>query len=335
MPDTHMSMAKILVTGGTGFLGGCLVRRLVATGHAVRALVRSPEKSKQLADLGVEIVLGDVTQPASLSQAMAGIDLVYHIAATFRQQNVSDKKMWAINCQGVQNMLDAAIAAGTVQHFVHCSTIGVHGNIITPPANEETPYAPGDVYQASKTGGEKIAIEYLKQGKLPITIFRPGGIYGPGDMRFLKLFRSINKQRFVMIGSGEVLYSLIYIDDLIDGILLCGTHPNALGKIYILTGEPALTLNEFVAIIAEVMGKPLPKWHIPVSPVYFTSFICEMTGKLFGFEPPLYRRRVDFFRKDRSFSLDKAHYELSFFPRVDIKAGLTCTARWYQEQGLL
>jgi nucleoside-diphosphate-sugar epimerase len=335
MVNDDMSKVKILITGATGFTGGYLARRLSTSGHAVRALVRSPEKGRSLAEQGIEIVTGDVTNPASLDRAMEDVALVYHIAATFRQENISDKKMWAINCQGVQNMLDAAIAAGTVNRFVHCSTIGVHGDIKNPPATEDSPYAPDDAYQRSKTGGEKIAMTYIKESKLPITIFRPGGIYGPGDTRFLKLFRPIKKRRFVMIGSGKVLYSLIYIDDLIDGILLCGTHPRAIGNTYILTGEPALTLNEFVATIAEVVGVPRPKWHIPVSPVYFTGFVCEVVCKLVGFEPPLYRRRVDFFRKDRSFSIAKARRELGFLPKVDIKTGLARTARWYEEQGLI
>jgi dihydroflavonol-4-reductase len=330
-----MSQATILVTGATGFTGGHLVRRLVADGHTVRALVRSAEKGRALAALGVELAIGDITDPASLVPAMQGIEQVYHIAAIFRQENISDKKMWEVNCQGVRNMLDAAIAAGTVQRFIHCSTIGVHGNIKNPPANEETPYNPDDVYQKSKTGGEKIAVEYMKQGKLPITIFRPGGIYGPGDTRFLKLFRPIKKQRFVMIGSGKVLYTLIYIDDLVDGILLCGNHPDAVGNIYILTGEPALTLNEFVATIAEVLGVAPPKWRIPVGPIYLLGFICEMVCERINFEPPLYRRRVDFFRKDRSFSIAKARRELGFTPKVDVKAGLAHAGRWYEEQGLI
>jgi nucleoside-diphosphate-sugar epimerase len=248
---------------------------------------------------------------------------------------ISSKQMWAINCQGVKNVLDAAITAGSVERFVHCSTIGVNGDIKNPPATEETPYNPGDIYQKTKTCGEKIAVEYMNNGKLPITIFRPGGIYGPGDTRFLKLFRPIKNHRFVMIGSGEVLYSLIYIDDLIDGILLCGTHPNAVGNIYILTGEPAVTLNEFVAIIANVVGAPLPKWRIPVTPVYFTGYLCELACKLVGFEPPLYRRRIDFFRKDRSFSVAKAKRELGFESKVDLRTGLARTAQWYMEQGLL
>jgi nucleoside-diphosphate-sugar epimerase len=330
-----MSQARIMVTGATGFTGAYLARRLAANGHSVRALVRSHERGQALADLGIELVVGDVTEPDSLRPAMDGVELVYHLAGTFRRENISRKSVWAINCQGVQNMLDAAIAAGTVQRFIHCSTVGVHGGIKNPPATEETPYAPDDIYQASKAAGEKIAIHYMQQGQLPITIFRPGGIYGPGDTRFLKLFRPIKKRRFVMIGSGNVLYSLIYIDDLIDGILLCGTHPNAVGQVYILTGEPALTLNELAATVANVVGAPAPTWHIPFAPVYLIGFVCEMVCKLIGLEPPLYRRRIDFFRNDRAFSVAKAGGELGFAPQVDLKTGLARTARWYEAQGLL
>lgn len=330
-----MSNAKILVTGATGFTGGHLARRLAKVGHAVRALVRSPEKGKELADLGIELVQGDLTRPESLHRAMAGIELVYHIAATFREESITEEQMWAVNCDGVKNMLEAAVAAGTVQRFVHCSTIGVHGDVKNPPATEDSPYAPGDYYQESKTAGEKIAIDYMEAGKLPISIFRPGGIYGPGDTRFLKLFRPIKKGRFFMIGSGEVLYTLIHIDDLVDGIILCGTHENAVGNIYILTGEPALTLNEFVATIADVVGASPPKLRVPVMPIYWAGYLCELVCKPLGIEPPLYRRRVDFFRKDRSFSVAKARRELGFKPKIDVRDGLAETARWYEEQGLM
>ncbi|MCP5095926.1 MAG: NAD-dependent epimerase/dehydratase family protein [Chloroflexi bacterium] len=330
-----MAESKILVTGATGFTGGHLARRLAKDGESVRALVRDPKRATELSACGIEIVQGDLTDPASLAKAMEGIELVYHIAAIFRQENVTDQQMWDINCHGVKNMLDAAIAAGSVKRFVHCSTIGVHGDIKNPPATEETPYGPGDYYQESKTGGEKIAIEYMEQGKLPITIFRPGGIYGPRDMRFLKLFRPIKKRRFLMLGSGEILYQLVYIDDLVDGIILCGTAVNSVGNIYILTGEPALTLNQLVGEIADVVDAPKPKLKFPVMPVYFAGYLMELIFKPFGIEPPLYRRRVDFFRKDRSFSIEKARTSLGFEPKVDVKTGLARTAAWYEEQGLI
>lgn len=330
-----MSNATILVTGATGFTGGHLARRLAKDGHAVRALVRTPAKAADLAALGIELAQGDLTELTSLQAAMQGIETVYHIAATFRQESITDAQMWAINADGVRHMLDAAIAAGTVQRFVHCSTIGVHGDIKNPPANESAPYGPGDVYQESKTAGEKIAIEYMEAGKLPITIFRPGGIYGPGDTRFLKLFRGIKKRRFVMFGSGEVMYQLVYIDDLVDGIIRCGTRPEAVGNIYILTGSRTITLNEFVAMVADVVNVPRPRLHFPVMPLYWAGYLCEVVCKPLGIEPPIYRRRVDFFRKDRSFVIDKARRDLGYAPQVDEHTGLAQTAKWYEAQGLL
>lgn len=330
-----MTKPTILVTGATGFTGGHLARRLAREGTAVRALVRDPQRGQELAQLGIELVPGDLRDPASLAPAMAGIETVYHIAATFRQENISQEDMWAINAQGVQNMLDAAIAAGTVKRFVHCSTIGVHGDIKNPPANEESPYGPGDEYQKSKTAGEKIALDYMRQGKLPIVVFRPGGIYGPGDTRFLKLFRPIKKRRFIMLGSGKVRYQLIYIDDLVDGILLCGAVDEAVGNVYILTGETAVTLNELAAAIAAVVGAPPPRLHFPVMPIYLAGYLFEIVCKPLGIEPPLYRRRVDFFRKERAFTIDKARRELGFKPQVDLQTGLAQTARWYETQGLM
>lgn len=330
-----MSKATILVTGATGFTGGHLARRLAADGHSVRALVRDPLRATGLEAAGIELAVGDITDPGSLTTAMAGIELVYHIAAVFRQENVSEARMWATNAGGVSNMIDAAVAAGTVRRFVHCSTIGVHGDIKHPPADEEAPFAPGDHYQESKAEGERIAHAAMSEGRLPITIFRPGGIYGPGDTRFLKLFRPISKGRFVMIGSGKTLYQLVYIDDLVDGIILCGTIPRAVGNVYILTGEPALPLNDLVKEIAGAVGREVRRWRVPFWPVYWVGFACEMGCKTLGLEPPLYRRRVDFFRKDRSFTIAKARREIGYAPGIDVATGLRRTAEWYRDQRLI
>lgn len=329
-----MQHEKVLITGATGFTGGHLCRALVARGYAVRALVRDEQRAADLAALGVELVAGDLRDRTVLQRAAQGVDTVYHIAALFRQEKVAPQEMWAINADGTRNLLDAAIDAG-VGRFVHCSTIGVHGAIKGPPATEESPYGPGDDYQASKTAGEKIARQYMAEARLPITIFRPGGIYGPGDLRFLKLFRSIQQRQFIMFGSGKVLYQLVYIDDLIDGILRCGTQAAALGQVYILTGVAPVTLNELVQQIARVVAVPPPRWRLPVTPLYLAGGLCELLCKPLNIEPPLYRRRVDFFRKDRAFSIEKAQTQLGFAPKVDLAGGLQQTAAWYQQKGLL
>ncbi|WP_404783297.1 NAD-dependent epimerase/dehydratase family protein [Altericista sp. CCNU0014] len=322
-------MAKqILVTGGTGFTGSHLCRRLLREGHAVRVLARETSRRAALDGADVEWAMGDLCDRPSLEKATQGIDTVYHIAALFRPENVTRQQFQDTNAIGTQNLLEASVNAG-VQRFVHCSTVGVHGDIKHPPANEQTPYGPGDAYQDSKVAGEKVALEYAARGRLPVVVFRPGGIFGPGDLRFLKLFKAIRQRKFVMFGSGQVLYQLVYIDDLIDGILQCGTQPQAVGQTYILTGAAPVTLNHLVSEIAQVMQVPPPRLRFPVLPLYWAGFACEALCKPLGINPPLYRRRVDFFRKTRSFDIAKAQQELSFRPKVDLRSGLQRTADWY------
>jgi nucleoside-diphosphate-sugar epimerase len=325
---------KTLVTGAAGFTASHLCERLVQEGYQIRGLVRDLKRCSDLRRQGVDLVVGDLRDTRSLTSAVEGIDVIYHIAASFRVENASRKEMWKTNVEGTRNLLDAAVQAG-VQRFVHCSTVGVHGDIGNPPANEETPYGPGDEYQESKTEGERLVLQYMAEGRLPGVVFRPGGIFGPGDLRFLKLFRAIKNRRFVMLGSGQVTYHMIYIDDLIDGILLCGTQERSLGGIYILAGEEPATLNQLVQIIAESLGVRPPRWHFPVAPVYVAAHLCELLCKPFGINPPLYRRRVDFFRKNRAFDTSKARRELGFQPKTDLKTGISLTAEWYRKQGLL
>jgi nucleoside-diphosphate-sugar epimerase len=329
-----MTTARILITGATGFTGGHLCQRFATEGYHVRALVRDHDRGAEMRRWGVETVLGDLRDRQSVERAMGGVNVVYHVAALFRPENLSRREMWEVNVQGTQYMLDAAVQAG-VERFVHCSTVGVHGDVQHPPANERAPYRPGDYYQASKTDAEKLVLEYGARGQLPIVVFRPGGIYGPRDLRFLKLFKAIKRRRFVMLGSGKVLYQLIYIDDLINGIVLCGTEAHALGNVYILTGQEAVSLNHLAQTIADVLAVAPPRLHFPVTPVYVAGMICETICKPLGVNPPLYRRRVDFFRKTRSFDVSKAMRELGFKPRIDLQTGLSLTARWYQKEHLL
>lgn len=326
----------ILVTGGTGFTGSHLCRRLVETGHMVRAIARDldADSAAALHTWGVEVVQGDVTDRASLDRAMEGVDLVYHIAALYRDASATEQDMWEVNAQGTRNMLEAAEQAG-VRRFVHCSTIGVHGSVKNPPADEQASLDPGDPYQTTKLEGEQIAWEFIEAGRLPVAIFRPAGIYGPGDFRFLKLIRSIKNGSFVMIGDGEVLFHMVYIDDLVDGILLCGRCDNAVGNVYILAGEKYVTLNELVQMIGEMVGNQPSSLRIPFQPVYLAGYACEMICKPFGISPPLFRRRVDFFRKSRAFDISKARQELGYDPKVSLETGFSRTIEWYEENGHL
>lgn len=330
----HTMMPRVLVTGGTGFTGGHLCRRLAKEGYEVRALVRSPERAADLERCGVRIIQGDLRDQDSVMRAADGCRVVYHIAATYRQEGLPDSEFRDVNIHGTRHVLEAARHHGA-SRVVHCSTVGVHGDVAHPPADETAPYNPGDLYQETKLEGEKLALDYFRKRGLPGVVFRPAGIYGPGDMRFLKLFRHIKSGRFRMIGSGKASYQLTYIDDLVDGIVLCGTRDEALGNVYILAGEPYMSMNELVAAIAEILDVKVSRIHIPFWPVYAAALLCEKACRPLGIEPPLYRRRVDFFRKERAFDISKARRELGFNPKVSVKEGLKKTADWYVKNGLL
>jgi nucleoside-diphosphate-sugar epimerase len=183
--------------------------------------------------------------------------------------------------------------------------------------------------------GEKLALQFFESEGLPGVIFRPVGIYGPGDTRFLKLFRWIDRGKFRMFGSGNVLYHLTYIDDLVDGILLVGQTPGIEGEIFTLAGAAYTTLNELVQIIAEVLGKTVSARRYPVWPLWLAGALCEFVCRPFGINPPVYRRRVDFFIKDRAFDITKARQTLGYNPKVDLRTGIQRTAEWYRQNGLL
>ena len=250
---------KVLVTGATGFTGGHLARGLRTRGDEVSAMVRDPARAADLARDGIRLVQGDLASPSSLAPALTGgFDVVYNIAALYRQAGLAESVYDQVNAVAVGQLIDAAAAAG-IRRVVHCSTVGVHGDVEHAPAGEDAPLRPGDVYQVSKVKGEQIAREAEARTGVEVVIARPSGIYGPGDRRLLKLFRGVARRRFVVLGDGRIFYHLTYIDDLVDGFRLCGEVPRAAGRTYILAGAEAPTLNELVALIAaEAHVEPAP-----------------------------------------------------------------------------
>jgi nucleoside-diphosphate-sugar epimerase len=332
---------RVLVTGATGFTGGHLALALARRGHHVRALVRSADRAASLAAAGIELVVGDLTNIATLTRAVgerpgdsAPVDVVYHVAAIYRQAGVPNDAYRAINATAVGDLIGAAARAG-VRRVVHCSTVGVHGHIEHPPANEDAPFHPGDVYQETKLEGEHVARKAGVDHGIEVTIVRPTGIYGPGDRRLLRLFRPVARRRWFTLGSGDIYYHLTYIDDLVEGFRLCGEHPAAANRTYILGGAEVTTLNELVVLIADVAQVRPPTLHLPVWPFWTAGAICEALCVPFGIEPPLYRRRVDFFTKSRAFDITRARREIGYAPQVGLREGIRQTLDWYRQQGWL
>ena len=168
-----------------------------------------------------------------------------------------------------------------------------------------------------------------------MVVARPIGIYGPGDRRFLKMFRGIARGRFPLLGSGQVYYHLTFIDDLVEGFRLCGTVPAAAGRTYLLAGPRYTTLEALMGLVAAELKVAPPRRHLPVWPFWAAGLLCEMVCVPLRIEPPLYRRRVDFYTKSRAFDTARARTELGFAPKVDLEEGIHRTAEWYRKEGLL
>lgn len=325
---------RVLVTGATGFTGGHLARALAAGGDAVRAMVRDPRRAPELAAAGVEVVTGDLRDRAAVERAAHAMDAVYHIAAIYRQAGLGDEEYRATNADAVRTVVEAA-ATGRVRRVIHCSTVGVHGDVEHPPASEDAPLKPGDIYQQTKLEGERAARDAATETGVELVIARPSGIYGPGDRRLLKLFRGVARRRFVILGDGRIYYHLTYIDDLIEGFRLCATVPGAAGRTYILAGGEVTTLNELTTLIAEEARVSPPRLHLPVWPFRTAGAICEALCAPLGIEPPIYRRRVDFFTKSRAFDISRARAELGYSPRVGLREGIRRTLDGYAQAGWL
>ncbi len=325
---------RLLITGAAGYTGLALASYFLAGGYAVKALVRRPGVRDELVSAGADVIIGDIRDPSVVQCAVAGVDTVYHLASVFRRAGVPDSEYRTVHVDATRQLVEQSAAAG-VGRFVHCSTAGVHGDVGLTPVNEEGPLRPGDIYQQTKLEGERIAQAAARDTSMEVVIARPTGIYGPGDRRLLKLFRGVARRRFIILGAGEIFYHLTYIDDLVEGLRLCATVPAAAGRTYILAGGEVTSLNRLTEIIAEEAHVPPPRLHLPVWPFWTAGAACEALCAPFGIEPPLYRRRVDFFTKSRAFDISRARTELGYAPAIGLHEGIRRTLEWYRREGWL
>jgi len=328
---------KVLVTGATGFIGSRLSVRLRERGHQVVALgqtnnVLEESRFDELSKSGVQSVQASLFDENKLRRAIQGCERVIHLAAAQHEANVADSHFRKINVDGVRVLLELSIAEG-VKRFVHGSTIGVYGQATESALDEESPTNPQNIYGVTKLEGEKLALSY--SNKLFVTAVRISETYGPGDGRLLKLFRAVNNGSFVMIGPGRNLRQLIHVDDLIDGLWLAGDTEKARGEVFVVAGNEVLTTQQTVQTIAETLGQKTRTWHLPMWPFLWLAWILEQTLGRLGIQPPLHRRRLDFFRKSFVFSTRKAEQVLGFVPSITFAEGAKDTAKWYRSRGQL
>jgi nucleoside-diphosphate-sugar epimerase len=323
----------VLVTGAGGYTGYALVRHLRSCGRKVRALIRRRCQAEDLARLGAHVVVGDIRDVETVRESVAGIHTVYHLAAVFRRAGVPDSEYRSVHVDATRTLIEYSAAAG-VRRFLHCSTVGVHGDVDrSAPATEDAPLIPGDIYQQTKLEGEQVARETAARTGLPLTVVRPGPIYGPGDRRLLKLIGGVAKRRFVLVGDGSPRFQMVYVEDLAKGIRLAAETRGAVGRTYIITGSEAPTLNELVEEIAEVARVRAVRWHLPVWPFWLAGALCEAICVPLGIEPPIFRRRVKFFTNNRWFDTARARRELGYSPGVRLHEGIDRTLNSYRRLG--
>lgn len=290
---------RVLVTGATGFTGGALARKLVEQGNQVVALVRKTGNTKALKDLGVELIYGDITDRTAVISAAKDCDIIYYIAVVYRTAGHPDSYCQGVSTTGVQHIVDAALEQN-VGCTVHYSTIGVHGDV------------------------EELFAKAMEAG-LSGSIFRPRAIYGAGDMRLLKMFKQIKRGFSPLFGGDKNLVHLSCLDDLTDGIILCGEHPNALGERFILCSNEQGTLKQLSAMIADALGVKAPSLTLPIGPLMLAAKIFEGICKPLSIDPPLHTRKVEFFAKLRAFDNSKARSMIGYAPKISTRQGVKRT----------
>lgn len=326
----------VLVTGATGFVGKNLVRLLAENGYIVNALARESSNTASIAKYCNKIYTGDIKSRPALDQATAGCDMVFHLASMLQGAEQADSEFWNVHVEGTRNVFEASIA-NNVPVVVHCSTIGVLGSTKgNVPDDETSPYNATDIYQVTKCEAEKLALEYYASGKVRGNVIRPASIFGPGDFRLLKLFRSVARKRFVMIGKGKKFIHFVYVKDLARAIMTAGQKADTVnGEVFIIAAKRYLALREFIGIIASKSGGRLPRFYVPVWPVMTAAICCEAICKVIKVKPVLFPRRVQFFTKNRLYDTSKATRLLGFEHTTTIEQGIEKTLAWYKKEGLI
>ncbi len=333
----HFAGQPVLVTGSTGFVGGHLARRLVDLGADVRLLIRDPETKPFATEMkakGAIIIPGDLRDLESVTTAVTGTKFVFHIGAIFREAKFADSVYFDINVGGTKNILEAAMSAGTGR-VIHCSTNGVHGGHSSTPISENAPFKPSDVYQESKVEAENVVMHAYRSGRVDVSIIRPAMIWGDGDLRFKKLFRGVARRRLPIIGDGNSWTHWIWVGDLVQSFLLAAITPAASGQPYLIAGRRPVPLHEVYETIADLAGVSVLPFKVPVKPIQLLGDLVESICRPLSIEPPIHRRRADFFIKHRIFDISKAQTELGFQPAADFTDECARLFRWYKDNGHL
>jgi len=325
-------MQRALVTGANGFVGATLCRKLVEQGVLVRALVRRTSDLSLLQGVPVEQVVGALEERASLLEATRGVEVVYHVAAA-----VTDWGELAyfrrVNVEGTRHVLEAAAQNG-VPRFVYVSSVAVHSFTGAQDMDERSPQWPTPFpYCQSKREAEALALAYHRQGRISVTIVRPGDVYGPGDRVSLLGFAPLLERGcMATVAGGNRLGAFTYVENLADGLILAGTRPEAIGEAYVITDGIRLTWRAYFEKLAAALDRPGPRFSVPAKPAYAVAALLEATYRLLRIRhrPPITRYLMVHLGKDFHFSIAKAQRELGYEPCVGVDEAICRTAAWYK-----
>jgi dihydroflavonol-4-reductase len=330
---------RLLVTGGTGFIGSHLAEagRRRGAEVVVLGLTDRPEERANvaaLARLGVEILPGSITDPDLCGRAVRGATHVFHLAVAMREGGKQDAFFERVNLDGTRQLLDAAADAG-VTRFVHCSTIGIFGHRAPGITREDSPLAPGNVYERTKAASERMVREVAGARGMPFVILRPADVYGPRDQRLLKLFRGVQRGRFPLFGAGTGRRHMVYVDDVVSAFFRACERNEVLGQAPIVAGPRPCTLRELIGQVQEATGSRRYGIRLPLAPMLAAAAVVEDVCRALHLEPPIYRRRMDFFWSDSEFDISRARQALDWTPRVELAEGIRRTAEDYRRTGAL
>jgi nucleoside-diphosphate-sugar epimerase len=324
----------ILVTGSGGFIGRHLVARLREQGLRVRALVRRPEAAAPLAALGAEPIVGDLLDATTVGQATSGVRMVYHLAGRLFIPGIPMRDYEQLHVGATRALIEACAGLDRFESFVLCSTTGVHGPTEGKAACEDDAARPQNAYELTKVRAERIAAHRAGSLGVPLTIARPGLVYGPGDQHLLGFFRAIGGGYYRVIGSGSNRLHPIYVDDVVSGLQLSASAAHRGCRAYHLVGSQPVTIREFSDAVGVALGRPVPKMHLPTAVAWTMGAgleVLPVPRRVL----PLTRSRVRFLTQDRAYDGRRAFSELGFTPRVELGEGLARTVTWYRENGLL
>lgn len=321
---------KVLITGASGFIGSRLAQRL-SKDFEVFALVRSKPKLQDFPK-NVKLIYGDITDGPSVMKALKNQDLVFNLAAGLPYHKLTDSGYFDVNVKGAENIFKAALD-NKVKRLVHISTVGIYGPTLSSVVNEKSPLNLRDTYSITKAEAEILCRKFIKQG-LPATIIRPTIGYGPGDKRpgFLNLFKLINKGFFIPIGQGDNFFHTIYVDNLVDAMILAVTKKAAIGEDFIIGDDPCPTFKEIIESIAEILNRKIYPIYLPKELAATAAKVFDLSGKL-GLPTPLNSQRVAFMTENKKYDIGKAKKLLGFKPKIGLQEGLNKTYLWYRQHG--